>query len=291
MARITRQAHRLFGNDGSSDNFAKFGSLVAGTPVKTKDLATIQALPAWDDGFQEAIFGANKDLLLEDLNAFCFEHSYQLAYVFQDGIPEWQSATTYFLDSVVKGPAGGASAGQWFQSLQDNNTGNPPPAGASNAFWNWVNQPPVVDAGLTVNAVPRVSATSPAKLAPGGLTDDGAFVKTTLPLKFPDNTVQSTAAINTAVAAQAVVTGSRALNANFHNVGVKPLFVSVVCTLTNGQTITGATDAAAAPTTTVAQIGNGSAASIKATVFFVVLPGNYYAVNGTAVLTNWTEWS
>ncbi|MES2155457.1 MAG: tail fiber protein [bacterium] len=138
MAKITRQNHKIFGRTGSTDNFAKFGSLVAGDPVKTKDLATIMSLPAWDEGFQSSVYGDNKDLLLQDINSFGFEHSTQVGYLLQQGIPEWNAETTYYKTSVCQDAAG---LGQWFVSEQDDNIGNAPPAGASNAFWSWVNAP------------------------------------------------------------------------------------------------------------------------------------------------------
>lgn len=157
MARIARQVHKTFGGLGSSDNFSIFGSEVAGTPIKTKDLATIQSLPAWDDGFQEALYPTNKAILLEDLNSAFLEPSEQIAYIFQEGIPEWQTAAVYNVDSVVKGAYGGASQGQWFKSLQDANTGNAPPAGATNAYWEWINPP--------IPAVPNVGNALKSKLS------------------------------------------------------------------------------------------------------------------------------
>lgn len=139
MAKISRQTHKTFGGLGSSDNFAQFGSLVAADPIKTKDIATIQSLPAWDEGFQSSIFGANKNLLLEDLNAFAFEHSTQVAYMLQAGIPEWDSATTYFKGSIVQRTAGSDATAELYASLIDDNLGNALPVQASNANWQFIN--------------------------------------------------------------------------------------------------------------------------------------------------------
>lgn len=203
MAKISRQNHKLFGLSGSSDNFAKYGSLVAAAPIKSKDIATIQALSAWDQGWQSAIYGANKDLLLEDLNAWCFEHSYQVAYIFQEGIPEWNATTTYYLDSVVKGPAGGASAGQWFASLQDNNTGNAPPAGATNALWKWIN-PPIPDTPTVGNGLKSGDLScKPNSGAPNSKYDVSV---TTL-------SAQNVAMANVAVSADLAVSGANGLDA------------------------------------------------------------------------------
>lgn len=166
MAIIARETHKLFGNAGATTYFAEFGSLVAAAPLKTKDIASIQALPAWDDGWQESIFGANKDLLLQDLNGWCFEHSYQVAYIFQWGIPEYDAGTEYETGSVVQGKKGAANAGQWFVSLQDGNTGNTPPTSADNAFWRWANRPiPTnfgVGSGVKERLVVKPNAITPA---------------------------------------------------------------------------------------------------------------------------------
>jgi len=142
MAKITRQNHKTFGGTGSSVNFAKFGSLVAADPVKTKDIATIQALAAWDEGFQDAIYGANKAVLLEDLNSFAFEHSRQIAYLFQAGIPEWQADTSYYVGSIVqRTTSGGNATGEMYKSLIDDNVGNALPVQATNANWEYMNAP------------------------------------------------------------------------------------------------------------------------------------------------------
>lgn len=304
MAKITRQTHKLFGRTGPTDKFAKFGSLVAAVPLKTKDIATIQSLPAWDEGFQSSIFGANKDLLLQDLNSFCFEHSTQVAYLFQAGIAEWDAATEYDKGSFVQRTAGADATGQVYVSLIDANIGNAPPAGASNANWLWVNPPQdIIGAAATINVLPKVTNLAPANGVPGSVAlsdsqvvEDGVNVKIGLPLKFPDATVQGTAAAP--ITAQANMTGFRALGTVYHNTSGKTLFVSV----TIGQagdggdaTAQAVTDANPAPTLVVAKQGVASTASVSPlNLFFIVLPGNYYKVSnivGTYTMTSWIEWS
>lgn len=137
MAKIIRKTLIQFGTSGPSSFFGQFGSKVAGTPQTSKDPTIIQQLAAWVNGWQNAVVTANKAAYLEDMNGFCFVMSYMLAYVLQQGIPEWDAGTTYFLNSVVQ-----ANGGQWFNSLVDNNLNNPPPVSASNAQWAWVNAPP-----------------------------------------------------------------------------------------------------------------------------------------------------
>lgn len=156
MAKIQRILHKIFGASGSSDNFAKFGSLVAAAPVKTKDILTIQSLPAWDDGWQEAVYGGNKDILIQDLNAWCFEHSRQVGYLFQAGIAEYDATTTYYQGSLVQATDG---SGNVYVSLQDNNIGNTPPSMTDNAFWAWWN-PSGSGSGLDADTVDGLHASA-----------------------------------------------------------------------------------------------------------------------------------
>src|SRR3990172_3696706 len=153
MPKILRKTLSQFGSSGAASNFGQFGSKEAGTPQTTKDPDVTQQLSAWASGWQAAVGSGDKAAYLEDMNGWCFVHSYMTAYLYQMGIREWDSGTTYYLNSVVQD---GAGNGQWFKSLQDNNIGNVPPAGASNAFWRWVNPPEYVAGVSTANAVPKV---------------------------------------------------------------------------------------------------------------------------------------
>lgn len=141
MAKLLRKTCVPFGLSGSPSNFGQFGSKEAGFPQTSQDPAIIQQLAAWVDGWTAAVVGGDKAAYIEDMNGFCLVAQYMSAYIYEMGIPEWDAATAYFIGSVVQGPAGGSSASQWFQSLQDNNLGNAPPASADNAFWKWANRP------------------------------------------------------------------------------------------------------------------------------------------------------
>lgn len=304
MAKIVRQRHKVFSGAGvisAPTEFAEFGSQEAGVPLKTTDIQTIQALSAWDNGWQDAIFSGNKALLLEDLNSFSYEHSYQVGYLLQNGVPEWNAGTTYFIGSIVTR----VGTAEEYASLVDNNLGNAVPVQASNGNWLWLNPPVTVpDVALAANQIPKISGASsigPAGskgLVPGLLSDDGTNIVIggtagVNGLQFPDATIQKTAAINTAVAAQAVVTGTRALNTVFHNTSARPLFISVCASGSGVNFITAYTDANPAPVAQVAQAGQGSSGATLEQLFFIVLPGNYYRVDGggSAVMSIWTEWS
>lgn len=130
MAKISRQPLRLFGGAGNPNNFEQFGSTTAGSTLRTKDIPTIQLLDAWSNGWQDAVIESNKAPFLEDMNAIMYVFGYELAYVLQAGIPEWDPDTTYYVGSYVTYQA------RIFSSNQDDNIGNQPlDPPATNNFW------------------------------------------------------------------------------------------------------------------------------------------------------------
>lgn len=101
MAKKSRQTLKLFGDSGGTSNFGQFGSQAAASPVTTKAIATIQALAAFDDGWQEAV-ALGQAPYLQDMNALFYVLYYESFYLFQEGIPEYDSGTTYWIGSFVK---------------------------------------------------------------------------------------------------------------------------------------------------------------------------------------------
>lgn len=96
MAQLSRAIQRIFGDSGGVDEFGEIGSRAAGNPQTTKDLTDIQSRVQFLQGwFQTTIRqtlpdGTNADLpASEDLNSLFFLLSSQLAYIYQNGIPEW----------------------------------------------------------------------------------------------------------------------------------------------------------------------------------------------------------
>ena len=115
MAKILRSEQKIFGdNVVATDNIAQFGSLKAGTPLFSKDPAVIQALNAYLEGWKSAVVNNNAPAL-QDSNALNYLWSYQLAYLFQQGIPEWNSGTEYHLGSFVQ------DGGVIYKSIQNTN--------------------------------------------------------------------------------------------------------------------------------------------------------------------------
>jgi len=134
MAKITRTLLKVFGGSGASTNFGKFGSEAAGSGVKTKDIDTIQDLSAWDNGWQDAINSTTKAPYLEDMNSAFFLHSTFLAYLLQEGIPEWNTDTDYFIGSVVKK----TSTSELYISLTDSNQGNALGTRIDTTYWKYL---------------------------------------------------------------------------------------------------------------------------------------------------------
>lgn len=135
MAKIVRVTASIFGGglSAGSEEVEQFGSKVqVGTPFYTVDPSEIQQLSAWTGGWITAIDSGTKAPYVQDMNAVCLVFAYQLAYILQQGIPEWDAATTYYKGSYVSDPAG---SGQTWYSLQDNNLNHAPVVGASNAYW------------------------------------------------------------------------------------------------------------------------------------------------------------
>ena len=128
----------LFGGSGPTASFEQFGSKVQlGNSVQTKDPASITSLTAWLQGWQNAVYGSNKAPIMEDMNGAFLAFCYQLCYKLQEGIPEWDSSTTYNIGSIVKRPYNGSTLNfDTYVSIVDGNTGNALPSlGITNSYW------------------------------------------------------------------------------------------------------------------------------------------------------------
>ncbi len=140
MPKLSRVTQLVFGNTGDQSHFGQFGSRAAGSPVFTKDPATIQSLTAFvENGIKAAINSGNKAVFLEDLNSLfllCFR---QIAYLFEQGIPEWDAGTTYYVGSIVKK----AGTFEQYGSQTDGNFNNALPSQTDNGNWKYLNPAPV----------------------------------------------------------------------------------------------------------------------------------------------------
>lgn len=118
MAKLERKTQKIFAGNGATDDVAAFGSMITGTPVYTNDLDNLQT-NAYTQGWGKAI-AANEAPFLEEMNGVQYGFSKQLAYLFQNGVPEWDENTTYYANTSFC-----QVDGVIYQSLTDDNIGNP----------------------------------------------------------------------------------------------------------------------------------------------------------------------
>ena len=121
MSGLSRFTQKLFGKN--SPNIAIFGSQASGTGQIASDVGNAQSLDAYTNGWAAASIGGQYRPTLEDFDALHYIDSYQINYILQQGIPEYDAGTTYCLTpspSIVKAPG----TAQLYVSLIDNNIGN-----------------------------------------------------------------------------------------------------------------------------------------------------------------------
>lgn len=119
MAKIERNTQKIFGGDALTHQFTAFGTAKTDNPVYTKDIAEIQDGASYSSGWSDAVL---TDLApyMEDMNAYMYMVTTQLAYILQQGAAiEWDENTTYYTGSIVVAPNG---SGTWYKSLADDNT-------------------------------------------------------------------------------------------------------------------------------------------------------------------------
>ena len=117
MPKINRKNQKIFASNAT--NNGQFGSAELGTKLKTNDVETLQALSAYQEGWASAALGGDKLPTLEEFQALHYITNYQLAYMFQEGIPEYNAQTTYFENSIVK------QGSKLYISLTSDNLNNP----------------------------------------------------------------------------------------------------------------------------------------------------------------------
>lgn len=124
MGKLARATQLLFGSSAGANQMAKFGSLSAGTPATydgtTITPALIQTLSNYLTGWFGAVVGSNSPSI-EDMNALGYLFAYQLAYILQQGIAEYDTGTTYYQGSICTDTGG---SGIVYVSLTNSNTGN-----------------------------------------------------------------------------------------------------------------------------------------------------------------------
>lgn len=128
MPKIERKTQKIFGGNAESDQLAVFGTMITGTPVYNDDIETLQS-EAYTEGWQAAV-AANEAPFMEEMNGVQYGFSKQLAYLFQQGIAEWDAGTTYYLNSFCQ------VGGVIYKSMQDENINHSPADDTEGTYWS-----------------------------------------------------------------------------------------------------------------------------------------------------------
>lgn len=134
MSKLERKNHKVFGINATETKVGQFGSANATTKITTKDVEKIQALDAWEQGWEAGAVGNNRYPTQQERTGVDYEHSYQIGYMLQEGIPEWNKDTTYNKGSIIKLVSDTKIV--LYNSLQDNNKNN---ALTNTDYWKKLN--------------------------------------------------------------------------------------------------------------------------------------------------------
>jgi hypothetical protein len=133
MAKITRKTQKIFASTAGATGITEYGSPAAGLPVYTTDVAQVQTAE-WLDGWAAAALAGSEIPTFQDFNGIHYVMSSQVGYLLQEGIPEYDVATTYYANSIVKK----AGTYELYGSIINNNLGNALPSAVSNANWEYL---------------------------------------------------------------------------------------------------------------------------------------------------------
>lgn len=138
MALLARTLQKIFGSTGGTGEFGEFGSDSAGAAVTTKNLATIQSLSQYDQGWFAATDNANEPPRIQDRNALDLLFSSQLKYLFQEGVPDWIATEEYYVNGFCK------NAGILYRSKTGTdgspNINHDPAADTTHTYWDFASE-------------------------------------------------------------------------------------------------------------------------------------------------------
>lgn len=117
---LTRAYQKIFAKNAGAQGKTVFGSTAQGNTQYTTDISAMQS-EAYENGFADAVV-SKKAPVLQDFNTVENITTRQLAYLFQKGIPEWNSETTYFKGNIVLNIESDIPV--LYYSLIDNNLNN-----------------------------------------------------------------------------------------------------------------------------------------------------------------------
>jgi hypothetical protein len=185
MAKLSRVLQNIFGSTAGSDEIAQFGSLAAGSPEFTTDPAVIQELSQFAAGWYAGVLGGAAPTI-EDTNSLFYLITYQLAYLMQQGIAEYNGSTVYYTNSFA------TSGGTVYVSQTDANVGNPVTGSA------WATYIPSGFGSPTSAAVPNttVQRNGSAAFAASAITIGGYLLT---PNEYANGSAGSALTINLAL--------------------------------------------------------------------------------------------
>lgn len=102
MAILTRVTGKVFGSTAPADEIGQFGSALAGSPLNTSDIATIQSLPAYTNGWGSAVVSNDNFPPMEEVTGVLKTISYQACYLLQAGVPIYDANTEYAVGDIVR---------------------------------------------------------------------------------------------------------------------------------------------------------------------------------------------
>ena len=151
MAKLPRVKQKIFAGTAATGQITEFGTIKSGTPVYASDAADIMNAN-FEAGWSAAIEGDYAPYR-QDRNAVDTATTQQLAYIFQEGVPEWEANTTYYNGSIIKALDG--TTVKFYRSVADSNTS------ALNDTTKWVHFLSIANDGTITNPVFSGNVTIP----------------------------------------------------------------------------------------------------------------------------------
>lgn len=125
MAKLPRKTQKIFCSKPTLENQTSvFGTMKTADKQYSTDVGILQSNAAYEQGWKSATIASYKPFM-EDFNTLNYINTSQLAYLFQQGIPEWDEATAYYKNSFC------SYNGDLWKSLIDDNLNNTPLEGES----------------------------------------------------------------------------------------------------------------------------------------------------------------
>ena len=123
MPKLTRYLQKIFASN--SNQIGVFGS---GINKETSTNLEVLQSQDYEGGWSQAIVTNKNYPIWQEMDGVQYGFSYQLAYLLQNGIPEWLSTETYYQNSYCR------VGSTIYYSLQDNNIGHNPTL--NDGYWS-----------------------------------------------------------------------------------------------------------------------------------------------------------